>query len=144
MTSNVGSEAISKGKRSIGFLIAEDTVSNSYASMKALVMEELKAYFRPELLNRIDEVVVFRSLEQTQVCSSIINLSKSLYLDNGIPSNLFTKGFNPKCLLKCRTNLRACFPNSRATIAPRFRFSSLHRRYINLNWLLSFFRCWQF
>ncbi|CAL9095845.1 unnamed protein product [Musa acuminata var. zebrina] len=73
MTSNVGSEAISKGKRSIGFLIAEDTVSNSYASMKALVMEELKAYFRPELLNRIDEVVVFRSLEQTQMLA-ILNI----------------------------------------------------------------------
>ncbi|URE10266.1 hypothetical protein MUK42_22313 [Musa troglodytarum] len=73
MTSNVGSEAISKGKRSIGFLIAEDRESNSYASMKALVMEELKAYFRPELLNRIDEVVVFRSLEQTQMLA-ILNI----------------------------------------------------------------------
>ncbi|THU50826.1 hypothetical protein C4D60_Mb06t24430 [Musa balbisiana] len=73
MTSNVGSEAISKGKRNIGFLIAEDRESNSYASMKALVMEELKAYFRPELLNRIDEVVVFRSLEQTQMLA-ILNI----------------------------------------------------------------------
>lgn len=69
MTSNVGSEAISKGKRSIGFLISKDEQSNSFAAMKALVMEELKAYFQPELLNRIDEVIVFRSLERTQVCS---------------------------------------------------------------------------
>jgi len=36
--------------------------------MKSLVMEELKAFFRPELLNRIDEMVVFRPLEKTQVC----------------------------------------------------------------------------
>lgn len=71
MTSNVGSEAISKGRRSIGFFVAEDTECNSYASMKALVMEEIKAYFRPELLNRIDEMVIFRSLEQTQVGSLI-------------------------------------------------------------------------
>jgi len=35
--------------------------------MKSLVMEELKAFFRPELLNRIDEMVVFRPLEKTQM-----------------------------------------------------------------------------
>lgn len=70
MTSNVGSTAIVKGRRStIGFLIADDSESSSYAGMKALVMEELKAYFRPELLNRIDEVVVFHPLEKTQVCA---------------------------------------------------------------------------
>lgn len=70
MTSNVGSTAISKGRRSIGFLISDDKESSSYAAMKVLVMEELKAYFRPELLNRIDEVVVFRPLEKTQVRNS--------------------------------------------------------------------------
>ncbi|XWS51538.1 hypothetical protein CRYUN_Cryun12cG0184700 [Craigia yunnanensis] len=73
MTSNVGSSAIAKGRRgSIGFLL-EDDESTSYAGMKALVMEELKAYFRPELLNRIDEVVVFRSLEKAQMLE-IVNL----------------------------------------------------------------------
>ncbi|KAK2976623.1 hypothetical protein RJ640_021425 [Escallonia rubra] len=73
MTSNVGSTAIAKGRHhSIGFLLADDE-STSYAGMKALVMEELKAYFRPELLNRIDEVVVFRPLEKTQMLE-ILNL----------------------------------------------------------------------
>ncbi|TYH61490.1 hypothetical protein ES332_D07G055700v1 [Gossypium tomentosum] len=73
MTSNVGSSAIAKGRRgSIGFLLENDE-SSSYAGMKALVMEELKAYFRPELLNRIDEVVVFRSLEKLQMLE-IVNL----------------------------------------------------------------------
>ena len=72
MTSNVGSSAIAKGRRgSIGFLL-EDDESTSYAGMKTLVMEELKAYFRPELLNRIDEVVVFRSLEKAQVCNFLL------------------------------------------------------------------------
>ncbi|XP_039843308.1 chaperone protein ClpD1, chloroplastic isoform X2 [Panicum virgatum] len=66
MTSNVGSTSISKGRRSIGFL-KEDTESSSYVAMKSLVMEELKAFFRPELLNRIDEMVVFRPLEKTQM-----------------------------------------------------------------------------
>lgn len=68
MTSNVGSTAIAMGRQNnIGFLLT-DNESASYAGLKALVMEELKAYFRPELLNRIDEVVVFRPLEKPQVC----------------------------------------------------------------------------
>ncbi|XP_006647324.2 chaperone protein ClpD1, chloroplastic [Oryza brachyantha] len=66
MTSNVGSTSISKGRRSMGFS-TEDTESSSYVAMKSLVNEELKAFFRPELLNRIDEMVVFRPLEKTQM-----------------------------------------------------------------------------
>lgn len=68
MTSNVGSTIIAKGRgSSIGFLLADDEVT-SYAGLKATVMEELKTYFRPELLNRIDEVVVFHPLQRAQVC----------------------------------------------------------------------------
>ncbi|KAE9467653.1 hypothetical protein C3L33_00439, partial [Rhododendron williamsianum] len=75
MTSNLGSTLIAKGRRkSIGFSVTdEESTSTSYAGLKALVMEELKAYFRPELLNRIDEVVVFRALEKTQMLE-ILNL----------------------------------------------------------------------
>ncbi|KAI6696048.1 hypothetical protein NL676_023758 [Syzygium grande] len=72
MTSNVGSSTIAKGGRSFGFL-SPDNESTSYAGLKALVMEELKAYFRPELLNRIDEVVVFRALEKSQMLE-ILNI----------------------------------------------------------------------
>jgi ATP-dependent Clp protease ATP-binding subunit ClpC len=68
MTSNVGSTSISSGRRSIGFSTQRDTEETTYAAMKSLVMEELKAFFRPELLNRLDEVVVFHPLEKTQVC----------------------------------------------------------------------------
>lgn len=75
MTSNIGSASIIKGRRGIGFFTAEDKNSSSYAAMKSIVMEELKSYFRPELLNRIDEVVVFRPLEKTQVYSSVDNFS---------------------------------------------------------------------
>ncbi|KAK4735772.1 hypothetical protein R3W88_010033 [Solanum pinnatisectum] len=74
MTSNVGSTAIVKGRQNtIGFLLADDESAASYAGMKAIVMEELKTYFRPELLNRIDEVVVFRPLEKPQMLE-ILNL----------------------------------------------------------------------
>uniref|UniRef100_A0A0D9W4J3 Clp R domain-containing protein n=1 Tax=Leersia perrieri TaxID=77586 RepID=A0A0D9W4J3_9ORYZ len=73
LTSNVGSTSISNGRMSIGFQTQTDTEEKSYAAMKSLVMEELKAFFRPELLNRIDEVVVFRPLEKTQMLS-ILNI----------------------------------------------------------------------
>ncbi|KAG0462875.1 hypothetical protein HPP92_021351 [Vanilla planifolia] len=78
MTSNVGSTSISKGRMSIGFLFGEDSASNPYSSMKSLVMEELKTYFRPELLNRIDEVVVFHPLEKKQMMEILDILLREL------------------------------------------------------------------
>ncbi|RZC60435.1 hypothetical protein C5167_022198 [Papaver somniferum] len=80
MTSNVGSSAIAKGRRnSIGFILDDDDgKSGSYAAMKALLMEELKAYFRPELLNRLDEVVVFRPLETTQMVEIVSIMLKEV------------------------------------------------------------------
>ncbi|KAF3560702.1 hypothetical protein DY000_02016349 [Brassica cretica] len=74
MTSNVGSSAIAKGRHgSIGFILDDDEEEASYAGMKATVVEELKNYFRPELLNRIDEIVIFRQLEKAQMME-ILNL----------------------------------------------------------------------
>lgn len=68
MTSNVGSTAIVKGgSNRIGFSFMDNVDGGRYEALKELVMEELKSYFRPELLNRLDEVVVFRSLEKTDV-----------------------------------------------------------------------------
>ena len=78
MTSNVGSSAIAKGRHgSIGFILDDDEEEASYAGMKAMVVEELKNYFRPELLNRIDEIVIFRQLEKAQV-SHFLFLSTEL------------------------------------------------------------------
>jgi ATP-dependent Clp protease ATP-binding subunit ClpC len=70
MTSNVGSQQIAKGgSNRIGFTVynTDEADGGKYSQLKELVMEELKGYFRPELLNRLDEVVVFRSLEKSQV-----------------------------------------------------------------------------
>jgi len=68
MTSNIGSAVISKGGRGgIGFDLGgadgESAEDRAYGRVRSLVLEELKSYFRPELLNRLDEVVVFRNLE---------------------------------------------------------------------------------
>ncbi|KAL6584606.1 hypothetical protein OROMI_003895 [Orobanche minor] len=68
MTSNVGSADIVKGRQNgFGFFTARDDSTSYVAGMQALVTEELKRYFQPELLNRIDEVVVFRPLEKPQM-----------------------------------------------------------------------------
>ncbi|XP_057870471.2 ATP-dependent Clp protease ATP-binding subunit ClpA homolog CD4B, chloroplastic [Cryptomeria japonica] len=69
MTSNVGSSVIEKGGRRSGFLFQfeEDEEDNSYTRIKSLVLEELKSYFRPEFLNRLDETIVFRQLTKSEV-----------------------------------------------------------------------------
>jgi ATP-dependent Clp protease ATP-binding subunit ClpC len=69
MTSNVGSSVIAKGGAQLGFSLPSDQGADedAYAKLKSLVTEELKGYFRPELLNRLDEVVVFRQLLKPDV-----------------------------------------------------------------------------
>ncbi|KAL7606595.1 hypothetical protein Lser_V15G17509 [Lactuca serriola] len=67
MTSNVGSNVIEKGGRRIGFDLDYDEKDSSYNRIKSLVTEELKQYFRPEFLNRLDEMIVFRQLTKLEV-----------------------------------------------------------------------------
>jgi ATP-dependent Clp protease ATP-binding subunit ClpC len=65
MTSNIGAASISKNQ-SLGFSIGDDS-GLSYDDMKERVMSELKKVFRPELLNRIDEVIVFHKLTREEI-----------------------------------------------------------------------------
>ncbi len=69
MTSNIGSELIRK-ESSIGFVSRSDeakVAQMSYDKMKEKLLEEMKKTFRPEFLNRIDEVVVFHALTQDHI-----------------------------------------------------------------------------
>jgi ATP-dependent Clp protease ATP-binding subunit ClpC len=70
MTSNLGTRDIQKGT-TLGFSTSDETVT--YEKMKDRVMEELKRSFRPEFLNRIDEIIVFQSLSRANV-KSIVDL----------------------------------------------------------------------
>lgn len=64
MTSNVGAHTIRK-QRTLGFAANEgDMVKNEYEKMKENIIDELKRTFRPEFLNRIDDTIVFHSLEK--------------------------------------------------------------------------------
>lgn len=63
MTSNVGASTIKKQK-SLGFSVTSNESEDQYEKMKENVMEELRRSFRPEFLNRIDDIIVFHQLEQ--------------------------------------------------------------------------------
>jgi ATP-dependent Clp protease ATP-binding subunit ClpC len=69
MTTNLGTRDISKGFN-LGFASAEDTKS-SYERMKNKVQDELKQHFRPEFLNRIDDIVVFHQLTQEEIITIV-------------------------------------------------------------------------
>jgi len=65
MTTNLGTRDISKGV-SVGFARQGET-RGSYDRMKAKVGEELKQHFRPEFLNRVDDIIVFHQLERDEI-----------------------------------------------------------------------------
>jgi ATP-dependent Clp protease ATP-binding subunit ClpC len=72
MTTNLGTRDIAKGIN-LGFQQAGDT-AGSYERMKAKVSEELKQHFRPEFLNRVDEIIVFPPLSQEQIVAMVDNM----------------------------------------------------------------------
>jgi len=66
LTSNIGSKVIEKGGMSLGFEF-DNQANASYNRIRNLVNEELKSYFRPEFLNRVDEIIVFSQLNKDEV-----------------------------------------------------------------------------
>ena len=73
MTSNVGASLLNK-EASIGFRQSKDKAKasqNEYDSMKGKVLGELKNTFKPEFLNRIDEIIVFHSLRMEEMYSIV-------------------------------------------------------------------------
>ena len=103
MTTNLGTRDISKGV-SLGFNQAGD--EGTYDRMKNKVTEELKQHFRPEFLNRVDEIIVFPPLTQEQIVHMVDNMiaavelrmkdrDMSLELTQGAKDLLATRGFDP-------------------------------------------------
>jgi ATP-dependent Clp protease ATP-binding subunit ClpC len=104
MTTNLGTRDISKGVN-LGFNQQGD-VAGSYDRMKAKVSEELKQHFRPEFLNRVDEIVVFPPLSKLQIVSMVDNMiagveqrlrdrDMSIELTQAAKDLLATRGFDP-------------------------------------------------
>ena len=76
MTSNAGAQAIVEPKQ-LGFISQKDE-KKDYEKMKSGVMEEVRSLFKPEFLNRIDEIMVFHTLNKEDIRKIVLLLLKSL------------------------------------------------------------------
>jgi ATP-dependent Clp protease ATP-binding subunit ClpC len=107
MTSNIGSKVIEKGSNTLGFDFSTDDPNESqYNRIKSLVNEELKQYFRPEFLNRLDEIIVFRQLTKDEVKEIAEILLKDIFkrltqqgidlkVTDKFKDRLIEEGYNP-------------------------------------------------
>jgi len=108
MTSNLGSSVIAKSTTDddIGFGMATNVEETKYSKLCALVNEELKQFFRPEFLNRIDEIIVFQQLTKDEVEEIATIMIKDLVkrseeqglrldITNRVKLKLVDEGYNP-------------------------------------------------
>jgi ATP-dependent Clp protease ATP-binding subunit ClpC len=104
LTSNVGAEALKRNKY-VGFNIQDG--AQDYKDMKGKVMEELKKAFRPEFLNRIDEIIVFHALEKKhleeivtllsdQLVKRLMEQNISLELTDAAKGKISQEGYDPE------------------------------------------------
>jgi len=104
MTSNVGAESLKRNKY-VGFNLQDG--GQDYKEMKTRVMEELKRTFRPEFLNRIDEIIVFHALEKhhlkqivSLLCNTVIERMREKHIDLTITDRAKEKltdiGYDPE------------------------------------------------
>ena len=105
MTSNVGASEIARNTP-LGFSVGDDDHGMTYDDMKNRVMGELKKVFRPEFLNRIDEVIVFHKLQKEEIKpivdlllrrirESLAERDLQLELTEGAEDFLVEKGWDP-------------------------------------------------
>lgn len=107
MTSNAGAESIVNPKR-LGFSSADGSREKNYELMKEKVMEEVKRLFRPEFLNRIDEILVFHPISREDMGEilgimlkgvrqrALSELNIRLSFDQGTKDYLIEKGFDAR------------------------------------------------
>ncbi|SDE59152.1 ATP-dependent Clp protease ATP-binding subunit ClpC [Paenibacillus sp. UNCCL117] len=104
MTSNVGADVIKKNS-TLGFTATIDA-GREYGNMKDKVMGELKKSFRPEFLNRIDEIIVFHSLDEKHIAEIVTLMADDLrkrlkeqevdfVLTDGAKAFLAKEGYDP-------------------------------------------------
>ena len=105
MTSNVGASMIIEPKN-LGFDVEKDDANKDYDRMKDNIMQEVKKTFKPEFINRIDEIIVFHKLTKDDMSKildtqlkDIINRTKDnidikLYLDDSAKEYILNKGYD--------------------------------------------------
>ena len=106
MTSNAGAHVIGSG-RAMGFGASQKTETRDYEAMKESVMKEVKELFRPEFINRVDELIVFHSLTEEeirritelmlkQVADRLREQEILLTWDSKVTDKLAKEGYDPK------------------------------------------------
>lgn len=106
LTSNVGASKITETPRAFGFGETEDKTESNYNDIKQKVLSELKNTFRPEFLNRIDDIIVFKQLVQEEIeqiaekmLSGLINRLKENEIEAIVTQNAVSQlaktGFDP-------------------------------------------------
>mgnify|MGYP001111038840 FL=1 len=132
MTTNLGSRDISKTVN-LGFSRADDEVA-SYEKMKSKVSEELKSHFRPEFLNRLDEIIVFHQLGQDDILrivdlmigqleGRLADRSIGIEVTSAAKKLLAKRGFDP--LLGARPLRRAIQRDVEDPLAERILFGEV-------------------
>jgi ATP-dependent Clp protease ATP-binding subunit ClpC len=106
LTSNLGSKIIEKGGGGIGFEFVSDAAEASYNRIRSLVNEELKNFFRPEFLNRLDDIIVFTQLKKDEVkqiaeimlkevSNRLVEKGISLEVSDRFKDRVLQEGYNP-------------------------------------------------
>ena len=106
MTSNIGAKLITNGKKSLGFTESADDFEKDQEKIKESVMGELKNAFRPEFLNRIDDIIVFEQLSKDDIKEIARRLLSSVErrlekmnikvtVDDSVIDAVSDKGFDP-------------------------------------------------
>ncbi len=106
MTTNLGSQFLSEGGAPVGFTAKAD-LDASYKNIKSRVLDEIKKEFRPEFLNRIDEIIVFHPLTDDELKKIVVLLlsdlekqiearGMTLSVDDAVKSSLLKEGYDPK------------------------------------------------
>ncbi len=102
MTSNIGARIITNEKGSLGFSTSNETFEYN----KDKVLDELKKFFKPEFLNRIDDVVMFKKLDKSEIAKIVKNMlaglkerAENIGIDINFTENIINEiskeGFNP-------------------------------------------------
>lgn len=105
MTSNIGARLITDKKNAFGFNAESSNDERDYNSVKETVLGELKKEFRPEFLNRVDDIIVFHKLSHDEIklitekmleslSKRLKNLGIEIEFDDSVVENIATKGFD--------------------------------------------------
>ncbi|MBQ7289270.1 MAG: ATP-dependent Clp protease ATP-binding subunit [Clostridia bacterium] len=106
MTSNIGARRITEKKQTLGFGGAQKTDESSVEEIKQEVLGELRKAFRPEFLNRVDDIIVFHKLTHEEICdiarkmlSTLTNrlsdMGITVTFDDTVVEKIADEGFDP-------------------------------------------------